>query len=435
MAVHFSLRLFLTPFPLWPAVLLGYTLVMAGVALASAWLLAGWPAVRWLAPPLILLASAIPLPSAFEAGVTRPLRELFASITAEICNLVGLPAIAYGTTVGLASTAVGIDEACGGIRSLQACFMIGLFFGEWYRFGLRRRAALILAGIGAALLGNFGRVVFLAMRAGAGSRAVESVHDSAGWVAMLASLVLTGWLAWRWGGYRGPAVQGAAERRPCAINTGWRWLVAVASIFVVDETAVRSWYGEAQAVRSKRPQWTAQFPTQLGTFQESTLAEPAREMLRPDLYVAGQWRTTRDFTVAAYYIEWRRGQVARYIPFLHNPTVCMPMAGCELLGQEADITISWMGGSIPFHVYRFSRMGDEMLVAFTVWDPVLGEPLAKAEEVRTWSDYWRRQWGEVSAGREDQPAQMLTVGIPWRSGSMEFMRGVLNHLVVSTNRD
>ena len=72
MAVHFSLRLFLTPFPLWPAVLLGYTLVMAGVALASAWLLAGWPAVRWLAPPLILLASAIPLPSAFEAGVTRP---------------------------------------------------------------------------------------------------------------------------------------------------------------------------------------------------------------------------------------------------------------------------------------------------------------------------------------------------------------------------
>ena len=36
-----------------------------------------------------------------------------------------------GTSVRLGNGWVGVDDACGGIRSLQACVMIGLFFGEW----------------------------------------------------------------------------------------------------------------------------------------------------------------------------------------------------------------------------------------------------------------------------------------------------------------
>jgi len=431
-AIHLLLRLCLTPFPLWPGAVLAYTLVMAGAATAGAWLLAGWPGVRWFAPPLLLLASALPLPSSLVSAVIQPVRETLAAAAAEVSGMFWLPAIAFGTTVRVGAVYIGIDEACGGIRSLQACAMIGLFFGEWYRFGWRRRAALLLAGIGAAILGNFSRVLFLAWRAGAGVQAVASVHDRAGWIAMLASVVLTGALAWRWGGFRAPRIQRSAVRPAAAASVAWAWFAAVALIFAVDEAAVRWWYGRAEARRSAQVQWTVRWPTQLGTFRPTPLNDISRDLLAPDFYTAGDWLAPGDFQVSAYYIEWRRGQAARYIPFLHNPTICLPLAGSQLIGQEPDMSVDWKGGRLPFHCYRFSRMGGELLVTFTIWDPARGGPMEQNVHATNWRENWRRQWREVREARENQPGQLLSVGIPLRSGSRAEMQSLLNQLVNSS---
>jgi exosortase len=429
LAVHLLLRLCLTPFPLWPGAVLAYTLVMAGAATAGAWLLAGWPGVRWFAPPLLLLASALPLPSSFVSAIIQPVRETLASAAAEISSIFWLPAIAFGTTVRVGAVDIGIDEACGGIRSLQACAMIGLFFGEWYRFGWRRRGALLFAGVGAALLGNFSRVLFLAWRAGAGAQAVASAHDRAGWIAMLASLVLTGALAWRWGGFRAPAIHRTPGRAAASALVAWPWFAAVALIFAVDEGAARWWYGRAEGRRAAQVQWTVRWPSQLGTFRPTPLDDVSRELLGPDFFTAGQWLAPGDFHVSAYYIEWRRGQAARYIPFLHNPTVCLPLAGCQLIDQEPDMSVAWVGGRIPFHCYRFSQMGGELLVAFTIWDPARAAPLEQNVHATNWRENWRRQWREVREARENQPGQLLSVGIPWRSGSREAMQSLLSQLV------
>lgn len=434
LAADLVLRLLLAPFPLWPAALLADTLLLAAVALAGAWLLAGRSGVRWLGPPLVLLASALPLPSSVGPAVIQPLREGLAALAAEISNALWRPAIAFGTTVRIGSTDIGIDEACGGIRSLQACCLVGLFFGEWYRFGWGRRAALVAAGIAAAVLGNFGRVLFLAARAGGGAGAVAAVHDRAGWVAMIASLLLTGGLAWRWGGYRGPPVRRGAPRAASPPGPAWHWLAAAAAILALDQGAVLAWYGRAAAAQAGRPQWTVQLPAEAGTFRTVPLDEPARELLRPDGYTAGEWRSAGDFPVSAYYIEWRRGQAARYVPFLHNPTVCLPLAGCELLGAEPDLAVDWAGGRIPFRCYRFSRMGGELFVAFVVWDPARGAPLAAAVEEPGLGAYWRRQWREVREARENQPGQLLSVSIPWRPGSREAMQSLLGQLVTALPR-
>jgi exosortase/archaeosortase family protein len=432
LAAHLLLRLFLTPFPLWPAALLAYTLLMAAAALVGAWLLAGWPGVRWLAPPLLLLASALPLPSSFQIAIIQPVRETLASAAAAVSNILWRPAIAYGTTIRIGSLDIGIDEACGGIRSLQACGMIGLFFGEWYRFGWGRRLALLLAGIGSALLGNFGRVLFLAWRAGSGAAAVTSVHDRAGWIAMVTSLVLTGLLAWCWGRFRAPGIRRLPARSAPGNSAVWPWLAAAALIFAIDEAGVRWWYGHGQALRSDHPQWTAQLPTESGTFQPLLLDAVSQELLRPDFYVGGQWLAPGDFHVSGYYIEWHRGQVARYIPFLHNPTVCLPLSGCELIDREPDMSIGWAGGQIPFQAYRFSQMGQELLVAFTIWDPARGAPLDQVAEGKNWGAYLSRQWREVREARENQPGQLLALSIPWRPDSAAVMQSLLSQLVHSS---
>jgi len=109
--------------------------------------------------------------------------------------------------------AVGVADACSGIRSLSACIFAGAFLGavflEGSTFGryVRRTGLIVFAAVTALLL-NIGRNTFLAYYAMQhGSRALEkdfngvemhqpgfsflgSVHDFAGNVAMFLAVVL-----------------------------------------------------------------------------------------------------------------------------------------------------------------------------------------------------------------------------------------------------
>lgn len=109
--------------------------------------------------------------------------------------------------------AVGVAEACSGIRSLSACVFAGAFLGAVFLEGgfpgalLRRMALIALAGFTAILL-NIGRNAFLTFHAlEHGSRSLDrdlagiehgqpgfsalgSVHDLAGNVAMVGALAL-----------------------------------------------------------------------------------------------------------------------------------------------------------------------------------------------------------------------------------------------------
>ena len=135
-------------------------------------------------------------------------------------------------------------------------------------------------------------------------------------------------------------------------------------------------------------------------------------MLLPDFYLAGRWQGPHEMEVAAYYIEWRRGQAARFVPFLHNPTVCLPMAGCEMVRSLGDIPVRWSGGTIPFHAYLFRSAGEEFPVAFAIWDNSRGAPLdsRSGSAQGRWAEI-KRRWDDVEQARRDQPAQLLSVSL------------------------
>jgi exosortase len=424
------LQLLLAPYPLWPALVWAYVALLLGVALAAAGRLAGAPGVRWLGGPLVILAGAVPWLVQIDQRLIFPLREGIAGIAAEVCNLLGRPALSSGTTVHLGSGWVGVDEACGGIRSLQAAVMIALFFGEWFRFSWPRRAALAGLGVAAALLGNFCRVVFLALQATRGAAAFYAVHDAAGWLALAFSLALTGLVAWRWARRRGPAARPASPRqaggdvRPVGV-----WLCVVAGLLFLDSAAVGAWYALGEAGNARLPHWTVRMPTGLWSFRPAPLAEASREMLLPDFYEAGSWQEGDSLNLSAYYIEWRHGSAARFIPFLHNPTVCLPRSGCELVRPLGVIAVPWNGGVIPFHGYIFREAGQEMAVAFTAWDTARNAPLERPEEVFSRLDWFRYQWRDVREARRSQPAQMLSVAILGKGGQANLAR-VLRQLIV-----
>lgn len=428
--VALPLRLVLVPYPLWPMILTVYTALMALIGMLAAWLIAGGKGVRWLTPPMILMASALPIPALVESRLIVPLREFLAGLAAEISNLLGQPALAVGTSVKLTNDWVGVDEACGGIRSLQACLMVGLFFGEWYRLNWSRRLSLVAVGLILAVGGNFARVLFLSLRAGDGIAAVSEVHDISGWVAMITSLGVTGWLACHWAGYRWPAV-GRRESRPGGgFAVGWVWLAVVVLGLGLNEAGARWWFARGEAERGSVARWTAHLPEDHWSFVGQPLGDAARDMLRPDDFRAGFWRLESGEMASSYFVEWRTGQIARFVPFMHNPTVCLPLAGCELVSTLDPIVVQWEEGEISFFAYKFHRLGEYLLVAFTIWDPTRGQALVKQGEGQTQLEFWRGRWAEVAEARKDQPAQLLTVTIPWQNNASEQMKDLLQSLVV-----
>lgn len=429
LSIEFPLRLFLTPYPLWSALLVAYTTWFIGLALTGAWLLGRGPAVRWLAGPLLLTLITLPAPAIVDLHLIHPLRELMASLAGEVSNLFGYPALAKGTSLQLANGWVGIDEACGGIRSLQACAMIGLFFGEWHRFGVVRRIALLAVGVGVALAGNFLRVVFLSLRAGAGTESIESVHDLAGWFAMAASLVITGWIACRWAGYRWPE-QRLVSRPPRGRSVVPTWCAVAAIALVAADLATRAWFARGEALWKSSPKWTVAFPQQNSTFRPEPLGHSAREMLRPAVYAAGSWTDPSGGLASAYYIEWHSGQIARFVPFLHNPTVCLPLSGCELMEALPTLNINQRSQTIPFNAYRFRRLGQDFLVAFTIWDPARNQPLEQSKNYDSWLTWLSVQWEEVREGHRDQPAQLFTLMIPWTENARSKAEKLLHSMIV-----
>jgi exosortase len=426
------LQLLLIPYPLWPALLWAYALLMAAIALAAAWLVAGWPGVRWLGGPLIVLAGALPWPAQLDVTLIQPLRQAMAATAAEISTILGQPALAAGTGLELGRGWVGVDEACGGIRSLQASVMIALFFGEWLRFSPGRRAALVALGAAAAVFGNFIRVIFLALRASGGAAAIAAAHDAAGWLALTLSLGLTGLLAWFWHSRRnapsGAARTPARAPAPPGGRLAWTWLGFVAALLASGEAGARAWFAQGAAIEAKVPQWTAHLPEREGSFHGESLSDQGQEMLRPDSFVAGDWKIAQDQSVSAYYVEWRQGQAARFVPFLHNPTVCLPLAGCELERSLGVIPVRWAGGEIPFNAYLFRRAGEELAVAFVVWDTVRGHPLEKAAAIGSRSAWFGSRWADVREARQHQPAQLLSVAISG-AGAQDRLVPVIESLI------
>ena len=412
------LQLLAAPYPLWPALLWIHTALLAGWALAAAFRIAGRPGVLWLGGPLTILIGALPWPSQADLYLVSHLRSGMAGLAAEFCNLVGRPALASGTTIRLGSGWVGVDEACGGIRSLQAAVMVALFLGEWLRLPFLRRAGLVLLGAFAAVAGNLVRVVFLALLASSGEAAFKAAHGPAGWIALGLSLALTGCAAWRWAPSGRSGLREALGAPVRGIPGGLAaWVLATAGLFLVDAAGADWWYGRGAAANAGLPLWTAQLPEGRPDFRDAALDDESRDILQPDFFSSGSWGGSGSPETYAYYIEWRRGTVARFIPFLHNPTVCLPMAGCELEASLGVVPVRWSGGVIPFNAYLFRRAGAEMTVAFAIWDTGRDRPLERPAGYSGWGAWFGSRWGDVREARRDQPAQLLSVSIAGRASS------------------
>ena len=132
--------------------------------------------------PLFFLFLAVPIPGILWNVVVLALKEGVTTLTVEFLNFAGIPAVQSANVIQLANCAVGVDDACSGVRSLQSSVMIALFIGNLAFRKLRSRMVFVLTGVCLAVIGNLLRSLFLAVSVHQrGIEALDQFHDGAGW--------------------------------------------------------------------------------------------------------------------------------------------------------------------------------------------------------------------------------------------------------------
>lgn len=174
-----------------------FSLGCACFTVANLLALIGWERTRHFLFPLLFFFVAVPIPNFFWHPIVFGLQSLVTFLNVEALNLLGIPAVQQAHVIRLPNTTVGVNEACSGVRSLQSSIMAALFIGD---LTLRRpgwKLFFLFAGVALAVIGNFGRSLFLSLTAHrSGVEALKAVHDSAGWSVLLFTALGIAFLAW-----------------------------------------------------------------------------------------------------------------------------------------------------------------------------------------------------------------------------------------------
>jgi len=142
---------------------------------------------RLLFFPLCLLVMAIPIPALVINTVSLPLQSLASQWGAGFLSLCGVPVLREGNVIQLASTSLGVAEACSGLRSLVSLFALAVILAYLRWQGLGQRTILILLAVPVALLLNVVRITITGLIADYWDvkYALGFFHEFSGWLVFL----------------------------------------------------------------------------------------------------------------------------------------------------------------------------------------------------------------------------------------------------------
>ena len=370
----------LTPNPLWTgaAWIAGIGALATTVGVSAR---AGGPAwARHFLAPFVFNLTALPWPAVVQTTVVAGLKTATATVAAEVISVLGWPAVTSGSAIEVGRGLIGIDDACSGVRALQAVVMAALFLGELRRFPWLRRVALLGAGILLALGANLGRTIFLVWQvARGGATAAHGWHDAAGEVELLGSLLALAGLA-AWLGRKLPPgavpLNAATARAPVA---GAKLAGAVVALLAVAFVGTEAWYRFPWSAKSEPGlAWQLAAPDA----QWRSLALPA------SLQASLQYDVAAGFTAVAaadgrewiaLHFRWNRDPALRYLAGLHSPAICLPHVGAELDCNLGPQEVRVAGVSLRLEETRFRARGGIFYVFQGLWDVGWMRSLSVAE--------------------------------------------------------
>ena len=414
--------------PDWRLMSWAMALATALITLAGIYLAGGWRWLRYFSFPVLFFLVAVPWPMQIEQFVIQGLMRADAAINVEILNAIGVPAVQLGNVIEVGTGFVGIDEACTGVRSLQATFMVSLFLGEFYGFTVFRRAILIASGAALAFFCNLVRT-FLLVWLGAehGLETIKRWHDPAGYSILFACL-LGLWLLSLVLESKGAAIPQHHPDRGRAFCIP-RFALAVLLLLIVSaEGATQIWYGLHESAAANTPSWTVEWPTGARDYQAVPVAESAQELLRYNEGGGGAWNSSDGHRWGMYFFRWLPGRTAGLFIKNHRPDICLPASGMVQRGSAQDAVVLIKNIALPMRGYEFENKGQLLHVYYCYWDGTSPERGSNTQENWTASGRMRA----VFAGKRDVGTQMLEIivaGYVDAAAAGEAVRAQLNEII------
>jgi exosortase len=350
--------------------------IIVGLYLAALvgwlWLDGGRPWVRHFSFPVAFLILSLPWPYDIEYPLVQGLMRLNARLVAASLDLEGIPANAMGNVIQLANCRLGVEEACSGIISLQASVVLAFLLGELYRLSWKRRGALVFLGLIFALVGNYGRTLFLAFIASQkGIEVVGRWHDIAGFSILVFSGVGL-WLACL---FLRPKMAPPSARTPPSdseANSPRQALIAFRVALIVflacaaAETITQVWFGWKESKKPLHPEWTLALPAS-GGVEKIALAEVTRHILQCDFYAGGKWRDAQGWVWMAYWFKYLPRQTNNAILTGHTPDICLPATGLSRDKTYPVFTAQIKGLHFLVEPRRFSIQQTPLYVFWIVY--------------------------------------------------------------------
>jgi exosortase len=343
-------------------------LIVVVISFCALNLAGGIPWLKHFCFPILFFLVAVPWPTQLEQLVVQSLMRADTAITIQLLNVVGTLAVQHGNVIELTTGPVGIDDACTGVRSLQATFMIALFLGGFYRMNLTHRCLLVLAGALVAFACNIGRTFLLCeIASNSGIDAIHRWHDPAGYTILLICLfVLWGLSLW----LKPP---GSANSDTPKANSFVPRLRAVLPVILIVwllsiEVAAAAWYSPARQPSTFAKSWTATFPANEESFKDEPIPAAAQELLRYNEGGSATWRAEGNRSWLLYSFRWLPGRTAALFVKNHRPDICLPASGLTMTDESGVRLVKINGVNLPLRFYRFRQGQVPLHIAYCYWD-------------------------------------------------------------------
>jgi len=338
------------------------------ISLGLAFLIGGFSWVRHFAFPICFFLVAVPWPVRLEQIVIQDLMRAVSAINVSLLNVAGIPALQHGNVIEIGSGFIGIEEACSGVRSFQATFMISLFLGEFYSFNIARRVLLVVTGALLAFICNLVRTALLVwIGAKRGINAIAGWHDPAGITILIICLFGLWFLSLRMRQSQPAPASPDVHRQFGPVHFSLPLLLSLALWVVLAEIGVQVWY-RVHPAPITNSRWNVEWPTAANAYKPMTIPVETRNLLRYHEGSAGVWKGEDGHPWLMYFFRWLPGRTAGLSVKIHRPDICLPATGM-ILNRDNGIRLLRVNGiDLHVHAYRFDDRGVPLHVLYCYGD-------------------------------------------------------------------
>lgn len=296
-----------------------------------------WPVVAAIG--LWLLCA--PLPPGTYSRLTLNLQLMVTQGVLTALNLLGIAASRQGNIIELATTSVGVEEACSGVRSLISCVFAGIVFSALLVKQTWARILLIVLAVPLALGMNFLRSLVLTLLANNGVDIAGTWHDATGFAVLGVTAAVLGGLAVLFDSGDNPNSRGEKPNPRTSAPAGRRLhLLLMSGLGAVTALGLFFYVATRPNPESAPP------PDLLKMLPESAAGWQVNTS--PDLYqFSGILRTEnlaertykrrengQLIQLTVYLAFWQAGQSSVSQVAMHTPDACWPGAGWVALPEN-----------------------------------------------------------------------------------------------------